>query len=311
MNDRVVVTPGNYSIAQMKPLLNEPNLVSASIGGVDIYRGDANDLLKMLPDHSIDLAIADPPYGASTKTPTSLGGNHDLKGFGGAWKAASHKWDHLNPLEQLDAVANWMSELKRVVKPQGSIWIHGSYHNLGFVNVVCQLLGLEIINEVVWFKRNAMPNLRGSRLTASHEGILWIHTGGSRRDYRFNYDKVKNLEYDGDSLKHAGKQMRTVWDISNNKTKYELSFGSHPTQKPERVIQRIIDIAGPEEGVVLSPFMGGGTDLVVALRNGLRGIGFEIEEEYFELTRRRLVGELARKESQLPLEVKGEQCLNQ
>ncbi len=293
------------SSPKVKTLLNDPTLESAFVGGVEIYNGDANELLKKLPDCSIDLAIADPPYGASTKTPTSLPDGHGLKGFGGAWKAADHKWDLLEPLEQLDAVAHWMSELKRVVKPEGSIWIHGSYHNLGFVNVVCQLLELEIINEVVWFKRNAMPNLRGSRLTASHEGILWIHTGGKKRNYRFNYEKIKELGYEGDSLKNPGKQMRTVWDIPNNKTKYELSFGSHPTQKPERVIQRIIDIAAPEEGVVLSPFLGGGTDLVVAMRNGLRGIGFEIEKEYFDLSKRRLEGEIANKESQLPLESKG------
>jgi site-specific DNA-methyltransferase (adenine-specific) len=89
--------------------------------------------------------------------------------------------------------------------------------------------------------------------------------------------------------------------LPHNKTKFELSFGSHPTQKPERVIQRIIDIAAPEKGVVLSPFAGGGTDLVVAMRNGLRGVGFEIEKEYFDLTKRRLEGEISQKESQLPL----------
>ena len=286
-------------------LLNELTVESALIGGVEIYNGDANTLLKKLPDNSIDLAIADPPYGASSKTPTSIPDQHGMKGFGGAWKAADHKWDFLEPLDQLDAVANWLNELKRVVKPQGSIWIHGSYHNLGFVNVVCQLLELEIINEVVWFKRNAMPNLRGSRLTASHEGILWIHTGGKKRQYQFNYEKIKAIGYEGDAIKTAGKQMRTVWDIPNNKTKFELSFGSHPTQKPERLIQRIIDIAAPENGVVLSPFAGGGTDLVVAMRNGLRGIGFELEKDYFELTKRRLQGELENRNSQLPFSDKG------
>lgn len=276
----------------------------ANIGGIRLVLGDAVELLKAQPDDSVDLVIADPPYGASSKNPAILPEAHGLKGFGGAWKAADHSWDLLDPSEQLDAVAEWMSQLKRVVKPEGSIWIHGSYHNLGFVNVVCQSIGLEIINEVIWFKRNAMPNLRATRLTASHEGILWVHKGGPKsRRYNFNYDEIKAKNYEEDSFKTAGKQMRTVWDIPNNKTKYELSFGSHPTQKPERLIQRLIDISAPKGGTVLSPFAGSGTDLVVAMRNGMRGIGFELDSNYFDLATKRLKGELERLGSELPFEL--------
>lgn len=281
------------------PRLCASNSQSLEVRGVELYNDDAVAMLNQLEDNSIDLAIADPPYGASSKAPTSLPGGHGLSGFGGAWKAAGHKWDLLDPNQQLEAVTKWMSELKRVVKPEGSIWVHGSYHNLGFVNVVCQLLEIEIINEVVWYKRNAMPNLRGSRLTASHESMLWLHTGGKKRQYRFNYAKIKEMTYDKDEFKQAGKQMRTVWDISNNKTALERSFGSHPTQKPERLIQRIVDISAPEEGIVLSPFAGSGTDLVVAMRNGLRGVGFEIESEYFDLASKRLTGEADRLASQI------------
>ncbi len=285
----------------MKRVLPGSEVESCRIGGIELFRGDAVALLKSLRDNSVDVAIADPPYGASTKTPTVLPSNHGLNGFGGAWKAADHSWDLLDPSKQLDAVAEWVSELKRIVKPEGSIWIHGSYHNLGFVNVVCQSLELEIINEVIWFKRNAMPNLRASRLTASHEGILWIHTGGAKnRKYNFNYDLIKAKNYEEDSFKQADKQMRTVWDIPNNKTKYELSFGSHPTQKPERLIQRMLEISAPRNGVVLSPFAGSGTDLVVAQRNGLRGIGFEQCLEYYELAKKRLEGEVEREGSELP-----------
>ncbi len=284
-----------------KSLLPDFQGESCQIGGIELFQGDAISLLKSLKDDSIDVAIADPPYGASSKTPTALPSDHGLKGFGGAWKAADHSWDLLDPSKQLDAVAEWVSELKRVVKPEGSIWIHGSYHNLGFVNVVCQSLKIEIINEVIWFKRNAMPNLRATRLTASHEGIIWAHTGGEKsRKYNFNYDFIKAKDYEEDSFKNADKQMRTVWDIPNNKTKYELSFGSHPTQKPERLIQRMLDISAPKKGTVLSPFAGSGTDLVVALRNGLKGVGFEMNPEYYELAQRRLQGELDREASELP-----------
>jgi site-specific DNA-methyltransferase (adenine-specific) len=278
--------------------VGQPNNQSETetvIGGVRLVLGNAVEALKTLPDNSVDVVIADPPYGASSKQPAELLGAHRLKGFGGAWKAADHSWDFLDPSEQIDAITAWMSEVKRIVKPEGSIWIHGSYHNLGFVNVVCQSIGLEIINEVIWFKRNAMPNLRATRLTASHESILWVHKGGPKnRRYNFNYEEIKAKSYEEDMLKTAGKQMRTVWDIPNNKTKYELSFGSHPTQKPERLIQRLIDISAPKGGTVLSPFAGSGTDLVVAMRNGMKGIGFELDPKYFDLATRRLRGEFER-----------------
>jgi site-specific DNA-methyltransferase (adenine-specific) len=257
--------------------------------------------MKALADDCVDLAIADPPYGAFSSQPTSLPADHKLDGFGGAWKATSEKWDVIEPREHLDLAMLWLGELKRVVAPSGSIWIHASYHNSGFVNVACQLLGLEIINEVVWFKRNAFPNLSGTRLTASHESLLWVHTGGKKRRYRFNYDAIKSMDYAEDSFKSAGKQMRTVWDIPNNKQRSELMEGKHPTQKPERLIQRLIDISAPSAGVVLSPFAGSGTDLVVAMRNGLRGIGFETEREYFDLAARRLATEAALLDNQLEL----------
>lgn len=150
--------------------------------------------------------------------------------------------------ENFGVTLRWLAELKRLVKPTGSLWIHATYHNAGFVNVACQLLGLEIINEVVWFKRNAFPNLSARRLTASHETILWVHTGNGKREYRFNYEEVKAAHFSEDNLKERGKQLRTVWDIPNNKTKEERQFGDHPTQKPLRLAERIFLIAGVKGG---------------------------------------------------------------
>jgi site-specific DNA-methyltransferase (adenine-specific) len=256
-----------------------------------IFLEDAISGMKKLETGSVDLAIADPPYSASSATPANLRLDHGLEGFGGQWKAASHDWDFLNLDHHMSFTMTWLNELKRLVKPEGSIWIHSTYHNSGIVNVACQALGLEIINEVVWFKRNSFPNLRATRLTASHETILWVHTGGAKRRYRFNYAKIKKAQYEGDRLKEADKQMRTVWDIPNNKTRQELSLGKHPTQKPERVIQRLIDVSAPESGLLLSPFLGSGTDLVVGMRNGLQGIGFELSQEYFDLASSRLKSE--------------------
>jgi site-specific DNA-methyltransferase (adenine-specific) len=200
---------------------------------VNLVQKDAIQSLTELETNSFDLAICDPPYGAATSKSWNYNGEKKVKGFGGDWKLNSEVWDTLSYNENFTMTYSWLKELQRVIKPTGSIWVHATYHNAGFVNVACQLLGLEIINEVTWFKRNAFPNLSKRRLTASHETIFWVHTGGEKnRKYRFNYDDVKNASFDGDQFKNAGKQMRTVWDIPNNKTKEELALGKHPTQKP-------------------------------------------------------------------------------
>jgi len=260
----------------------------SQIGNISISNRDTVEGMKSLNDSSIDLAIADPPYGASTHSPSHLKRDHDLAGFGGTWTAANQAWDHFDLNTHMAFAISWLSELKRVVKPEGSIWVHCSYHNSGIINVACQLLEMEIINEVVWFKRNSFPNLRARRLTASHETLLWVHTGGKSRKYRFNYEKIKKMTYESDNLKFANKQMRTVWDIPNNKSRDEFRNGKHPTQKPERLIQRLIDISAPDSGMVLSPFLGSGTDLVVAMKNGLSGIGFETDLTYFKIAESRL-----------------------
>lgn len=259
---------------------------------------DTLEGMKSLQDNSIDLAIADPPYGASTKANWNLQGNHDLPGMGGAWKLASHDWDMLCGVEGFKFTFAWLNELKRIVKPSGSIWIHSTYHNSGYVNVACQALGIEIINEVAWYKRNSFPNLSGRRLTASHETILWVHTG-TKREYLFNYNEVKAASFSEDQLKEAGKQLRTVWDIPNNKKKDEIQFGTHPTQKPVRLIDRMLMISAKPGGRLLSPFMGSGTDIVAGFRYGMNCVGFEIEKEYFDLSLMRIKEEILKKESSL------------
>ena len=267
-----------------------------------LYLQDALDGMSDLPDQSFDLAIADPPYGASTSATWKLEQGHSLPGFGGAWKLASHTWDALSGIDGFEMTLCWLSEMKRLVKPTGSIWIHSTYHSSGFINVACQLLGLEIINEVVWFKRNAFPNLSTRRLTASHETILWIHTGNGKRKYRFNYEEVKAAHFPEDSFKERGKQLRTVWDIPNNKTKEELRFGSHPTQKPLRLTERMLMASALRGGRLLVPFVGSGTEMVAGLRYGMECVGFEIEPEYFNLAQQRIAAELAKQTATLPLE---------
>lgn len=255
----------------------------------ELYNQDLFEGLKLLKNDSCDLCIVDPPYGASTTKNWSYGSDNKVKGFGGDWKLTSETWDLLSQNDSFTSTFQWLSELKRVIKPTGSIWIHSTYHNSGFVNVCCQLLGLEIINEIVWFKRNSFPNLSGRRLTASHETILWVHKGGEKnRKYIFNYEEAKAYSSNFDLLKEAGKQMRTVWDIPNNKAKSEMQFGSHPTQKPIRVAERILLISGVKGGTLLIPFAGSGTEMVAGLNYGMNVIGFEIEKEYYDIAKKRL-----------------------
>jgi site-specific DNA-methyltransferase (adenine-specific) len=271
--------------------------------GVSIYLEDAIKSMANFEDNSFDIAIADPPYGASTKAGWKLPKNHNLDGFGGSWKIASHTWDMLSGLDGFELSLQWLSMLKRLVKPTGSIWIHSTYHNSGIINVACQILGLEIINEVVWFKRNAFPNLAGRRLTASHETILWVHTGGKKRSYYFNYEKVKAAKFDSDRIKEPGKQLRTVWDVPNNKVREELKHGSHPTQKPLRITNRMLMVSAKERDRLLIPFVGSGTDIVAGIHFGLECVGFEVEQEYFDLACKRSKDAINHRNSVLELEL--------
>lgn len=266
----------------------------------ELHLQDAIQGLSALPDNSFDLAICDPPYGAATSAKWNYDSDKKINGFGGNWKLNSEEWDLLTGNDIFKSTQQWLTQLKRLVKPTGSIWIHATYHNSGFVNVLCQLLGLEIINEVTWYKRNAFPNLSARRLTASHETILWVHTGGEKqRKYNFNYDDVKRAKFQGDNMKEADKQLRTVWDIPNNKSKDELRFGTHPTQKPLRVSERLLMIAGVKGGKLLVPFAGSGTEMIAGMKYGMQAVGFETNEEYFELAKERLLFEESKIKSQL------------
>lgn len=256
---------------------------------IHLYNQNFFDGIKNTPNDSFDLIIADPPYGASSKHNWSYDKNKNLKGFGGNWKLTCELWDLLSRNESFEETFTWLKELKRVIKNNGSIWIHSTYHNSGFVNVCCQLLELEIINEIVWYKRNSFPNLSGRRLTASHETILWVHKGGEKnRKYNFNYKDVKAFSSQSDNLKEAGKQMRTVWDIPNNKSKDELKFGSHPTQKPIKVSERILLCSGIRQGKLLVPFAGSGTEMIAGYKYGMDVYGYELNEQYFEIAKKRL-----------------------
>lgn len=253
-----------------------------------IIKGDAIENMKKLPSSSIDLIIADPPYNLSKGNKWSWDPKANLPGFGGAWNKVIESWDNMSSSEYFSFTASWISEAKRILKPTGSMWIFGTYHNIGIINTILQLLSIEIINEIIWYKRNSFPNLSGRRLTASHETLLWAHVGNKKRSYYFNYKFSKNFSDPTDMLKIKDKQMRTIWDIPNNKSPEELKFGRHPTQKPLRVCTRIISLASKTGDIVLSPFAGAGSECVAAKFLGRHYIGFEIDNKYVEIAERRL-----------------------
>ena len=254
-----------------------------------IVLGDCIEEMRRLSDNSFDVAIADPPYNVSKGGNWSWENSANRPGFGGNWSKVMAGWDNMSLVLYLEFSLAWLSELKRVVRPTGSIWVHGTYHNIGIINFVMQLLEVEIINEVIWYKRNSFPNLSGRRLTASHETILWAHTGSTKsRKYCFNYEKSKDLSFPEDLMKKAGKQMRTVWDVPNNKERHELAHGKHPTQKPLRLSRRMLALSAFPGCRIIVPFAGAGTECVAAKEMGYEYLAFETNPEYVEIVNRRL-----------------------
>lgn len=267
-------------------------IVENKIGSFEldtVHQLDCIDGMKKLPAESFDLAIADPPYNLSKGGNWEWDNSVDLPGFGGSWSKVMEDWDDLSTIDYLKFSISWLTEVNRLVKPTGSLWIHGTYHNIGIINFALQYLGIEIINEIIWFKRNSFPNLSGRRLTASHETIIWAHTGGAKsREYLINYEEIKEKDYPEDNIKSSGKQMRTVWDIPNNKAREELRFGKHPTQKPLRLLNRIFDVSAKPNSLVLVPFAGAGSECVAAIANGHTCIGFELDPKYVEISNMRI-----------------------
>lgn len=261
----------------------------------DIYQQDCLAAMQSMPDACIDVVIADPPYNASKGNNWKWDNSVSLPGFGGNWSKVMAHWDDMPLIDYFSFTVAWLGEVKRLVRPTGSIWVHGTYHNIGIINFALQFLSVEIINEVIWYKRNSFPNLSGRRLTASHESILWAHTGGEKnRKYYFNYEASKAMGGPQDRLKEVGKQMRTVWDIPNNKKKEELHFGKHPTQKPIRLLRRMLELSARPGDTLLAPFAGSGADCVAARELGLDFIGFELEEEFVKLGKVRLESQAAK-----------------
>ncbi|WP_390475210.1 site-specific DNA-methyltransferase [Altererythrobacter sp. MTPC7] len=253
-----------------------------------ILDGDCVERLRELPDASVDLVFADPPYNLQ------LGGDLN-RPDGSHVDAVTDHWDQFDSFKLYDDFTKaWLTECKRILKPDGAMWVIGSYHNIYRVGTILQDLGFWILNDIVWRKTNPMPNFRGTRFTNAHETLLWC-SQGEKAKYQFNYRAMKTLN---DEL-----QMRSDWVLpicsGGERLKDRHGHKAHPTQKPEALLYRVL-LATTERGdVVVDPFFGTGTTGAVAKRLGREWIGCEREEAYRETATARIAKELPLDESAL------------
>jgi site-specific DNA-methyltransferase (adenine-specific) len=241
---------------------------------LSLHLGDVLETLASLPEASVDLIFADPPYNLSNNGFTCHAGKRVSVNKG--------KWDKSNGVQaDFDFHRAWIQACHRVLKPNGSLWISGTYHSIYACGFALQLEGWHVINDVAWFKPNAAPNLSCRMFTASHETLIWARKSKTAK-HTFNYDLMKNgVWHEEDFIKKPEKQMRSVW-ASGTPKPHEKAYGKHPTQKPELLLRRIVIASSLKGDVVLDPFCGSGTTGVVALQHGRSFIGIDQNREYLE-----------------------------
>jgi len=251
-----------------------------------ILQGDCIAQMARLPDKSIDMIFADPPYNLQ------LGGDL-FRPEGSRVDAVDDEWDKFESLAAYDDFTRgWLAQARRVLKDDGTIWVIGSYHNIYRVGALLQDAEFWILNDIVWRKSNPMPNFRGTRFTNAHETLLWCSKSEKAR-YTFNYRAMKALNED--------LQMRSDWLLpicsGGERVKDDDGSKAHPTQKPEALLYRILLACTKPGDVVLDPFFGTGTTGAVARRLGRRWIGIEREPSYVKVARERIASTLPLDES--------------
>ncbi len=243
-----------------------------------ILKGDCVAALDALPDNSVDLIFADPPY--------NLQLNGDLhRPDQSMVDAVNDHWDQFESFAAYDAFTRaWMLAARRVLKPSGSIWVIGSYHNIFRVGSIMQDLGFWLLNDVVWRKNNPMPNFRGRRFQNAHETMIWASKDAKSKGYTFNYEAMKASNDD--------LQMRSDWLFpictGAERLKNEQGDKVHPTQKPEALLARVIMASSKPGDVVLDPFFGSGTTGAVAKLLGRNYVGIEREQKYIDAASARI-----------------------
>ena len=243
-----------------------------------IIKGNCIDSMISLPDNSIDVIFADPPYNLQLKNVLSRPDSSKVNGV-------TEDWDRFKSFEDYDQFTKgWMSEAQRILKPEGTIWVIGSYHNIFRVGNTMQNLGFWILNDIIWHKSNPMPNFKGTRFTNAHETIIWASKNFSSK-YNFNYQAMKSL--------NEGTQMRSDWHIPicSGRERIRDSEGNkiHSTQKPEALLYRVLLSSSKKGDVILDPFFGTGTTGAVAKKLGRNFIGLEKESVYIKAAEKRIM----------------------
>jgi modification methylase len=242
-----------------------------------ILAGDSIRMMSQLPAQSVDAVFADPPYNLQLGGELLRPNNSQVDGVDDAW-------DKFANFASYDAFTHdWLKEAKRVLKPNGCLWVIGSYHNIFRVGAILQNLSFWILNDIVWCKTNPMPNFRGKRFTNAHETLIWATPSKDAKPC-FNYEAMKNLNDE--------KQMRSDWvlPICSGKERLKGADGTkaHPTQKPEALLYRVIMSSTKPGDVILDPFFGSGTTGAVAKQLGRHFIGIERDKTYIRYAERRL-----------------------
>jgi len=273
-------------------LKNKPAKAAVPLPLNTILAGDCIEQMNALPEASIDLIFADPPYNLQLKGELHRPNNSLVD-------ACDDAWDQFDSFAAYDAFTRaWLAAARRLLKPDGAIWVIGSYHNIFRVGAELQTQGYWILNDVVWRKANPMPNFRGKRFTNAHETMIWASKSDAAK-YTFNYEALKAL--------NEGVQMRSDWVLpicnGGERLKDEKGDKAHPTQKPEALLHRILVGSTKPGDVVLDPFFGTGTTGAVAKMLGRDFIGIEREAAYREVAEKRLAK--VRKFDKSALEVTG------
>ncbi len=249
---------------------------------IRLYQGDCLDLLPLIPESSVDLIFADPPYFLSNGGITCHAGRM-VSVYKGDWDKSK------GPDANHDFNRAWLAACKRVLKPNGSLWVSGTAHVIHSVGFAMQQLGFKLLNDISWVKPNPPPNLSCRYFTHSTETIIWAARDKKSR-HTFNYKLMKET--------NRGKQMKSVWEIKPPET-WEKRYGKHPTQKPVALLERILLASSHEGDLVLDPFSGSGTTALAALRTRRTAVGLELSYEYLALTLQRLTSDLVRVELSL------------
>lgn len=236
-----------------------------------IFIGDSLEIMKTLEDASVDLIFADPPYGLAK-----------AKGLG--WAYSKHitlqeAWDIFTKDEFFEFNLKWITEAVRILKPGGSLWVCGSFHNIYQLGFILQHLDLKINNSIVWFKPNAQPNITTRMFTESTEHLIWAVKNHSKKRWIFNYSEMKKM--------NQGKQMRNMWILPLT-PKSEKWAGEHPTQKPIELLKRVILSSSKQGNTILDPFLGSGTTSAVAEFCGRNSIGIEKNKDYLDIIKKRM-----------------------